>query len=434
MDSFRECLDRITAEEELKEKTRAYVEAALSERDQKDTDPTTPEAKEKSPPRLLVAALSAAACMFLAVGGYAYYTPVKYISVDINPSVELGINAFGRVVTAEGYNEDGNLLLKENRLTSLPVAAALRSLIEEAAERGYISEDGSTVIAVTAESDDGRDASELQDKSAESVGEALETKNIQAIIYANCSSLELRAEAKELGVSPGKYKLFEIAKAIDPDITIEEFMDSKTTAILTTLDELLSKAENREELVDKFDGAIDGISDAAAKVKGIEESGKKGAEDKQEEEKQLKGSGPDSGTADAGAAESGEKKPASPDKQPAKIQSGQDAEQAAAQKISRDKTAKEDGKDNKGGKDSKGCGKGEKDKKDDSNLKDGKEQGKAGYEKSCRSVKEPSKAENGKRGRAGGMRVKSVPQRHRNKDSGSGKYAASPDKGQGKKP
>ena len=30
-------------------------------------------------------------------------TPTAYISIDINPSLELGINRFDRIVSVEGY-------------------------------------------------------------------------------------------------------------------------------------------------------------------------------------------------------------------------------------------------------------------------------------------------------------------------------------------
>ena len=42
-------------------------------------------------------------CLFLLLGtgGYSLYgRPVSYVSIDVNPSIELGINRWGRVVSA----------------------------------------------------------------------------------------------------------------------------------------------------------------------------------------------------------------------------------------------------------------------------------------------------------------------------------------------
>lgn len=62
------------------------------------------------------AAVAAAACLVLIAlasgGGYVFFTPTAYISIDINPSLELGINRFDRIVSVEGYNAEAEELLE----------------------------------------------------------------------------------------------------------------------------------------------------------------------------------------------------------------------------------------------------------------------------------------------------------------------------------
>lgn len=56
-----------------------------------------------------------AACFVLcvALGGYhLYFTPTSIISMDINPSIELEINRFDKVIGVDGYNEDGENLVE----------------------------------------------------------------------------------------------------------------------------------------------------------------------------------------------------------------------------------------------------------------------------------------------------------------------------------
>src|ERR1700674_395384 len=60
--------------------------------------------------------LTAAAALFivfLSGGGaaYAYYTPVATIQVSINPSIELKINRFDRIIQSSPINTDGVTLL-----------------------------------------------------------------------------------------------------------------------------------------------------------------------------------------------------------------------------------------------------------------------------------------------------------------------------------
>ena len=53
-------------------------------------------------------ALAMGVILSSAGGAYAYAkAPVAYVSMDINPSVELGVNVFDNVVSVEAYNEDG---------------------------------------------------------------------------------------------------------------------------------------------------------------------------------------------------------------------------------------------------------------------------------------------------------------------------------------
>lgn len=80
------------------------------------------------------AAVAAAACLVLIAlasgGGYVFFTPTAYISIDINPSLELGINRFDRIVSVEGYNAEAEELLAELDIRFLPYQEGLQELLE----------------------------------------------------------------------------------------------------------------------------------------------------------------------------------------------------------------------------------------------------------------------------------------------------------------
>ena len=193
--------------------------------------------------KLLVALSAAAACALLAIGGYAYYsTPVNYVSFDINPSVELGLNTFGTVVSAESCNEDGALLLQNRTFTRLSLEDALGGLVEEAGKQGFLAQDGSSVIAVTAESERTETAARLQADCENDVRLALQTQNRNAVVYTDCSDLQLRTRAQAAGVSPGKYKLIAALQALEPDVSVEDYRDAKNTDIIAKAGALLEKS------------------------------------------------------------------------------------------------------------------------------------------------------------------------------------------------
>ena len=80
------------------------------------------------------AAVAAAACLVLIAlasgGGYVFFTPTAYISIDINPSLELGINRFDRIVSVEGYNAEAEELLDELDIRFLPYQEGIQELLE----------------------------------------------------------------------------------------------------------------------------------------------------------------------------------------------------------------------------------------------------------------------------------------------------------------
>ena len=152
MNSFSEYMGKVKAEKELKTKTEAFVRTALSSTElQKKTADSGSEFRRKrfASNKFLTAAAAVAACLVLALGGNAYYhMPVNYLCLDINPSIELGINAFGKVVSTQAYNEDGLGLLKAYKYTNLSVEDAVDALVQNAVNQGFVAADGSSVISV----------------------------------------------------------------------------------------------------------------------------------------------------------------------------------------------------------------------------------------------------------------------------------------------
>jgi len=259
----------ITATTELKEKTKTYVKAGLADQSNQKTEVKNRNWAMK---KIIVSTVALAACAVLAVGGYAYCsTAVNYVSFDINPSIELGINAFNKVVSVEAYNDDGSDLILETDVIGMPIKQAINLLVKEAVDQGYMADDGSTVISVTAESNNEEDAADLQEESEDGVSEALLTKNIQAIVYANCSSLELRTKAKELGISPGKYKLIAILCELDPSINPEDCRYMKITDIIVKANEIISASSD----TDDSDSGLQLIVNAANQVMNAKNNGNK---------------------------------------------------------------------------------------------------------------------------------------------------------------
>ena len=170
--------------------------------------------------------------------------PVNYLCLDINPSVELGINVFGRVVSTQAYNEDGLRLLGNNDYSNLSAEDAVSTLVQDAAKQGFIAGDGSTVIAVTAESNKENAAVELLRSGESGANLTLSAGGISAIMYSDYTDLQLRKQAQDLGISPGKLRLILILQTLDSSITIEDYQNAKITDIITKANELLTQPDS----------------------------------------------------------------------------------------------------------------------------------------------------------------------------------------------
>lgn len=309
MNSFSEYMDKIKAEKELKTKTEAFVRTALlnAECREKIAGSGSEFRKEKFAfNKFLVAVSVIAACLVLALGGNAYYhMPVNYVCLDINPSVELGINAFGRVVSTQAYNEDGIQLFGDKNYSNWSVEDAISTLVQDAAKQGFIAEDGSTVIAVTAEAGNEKVASELQSSGEAGANSALNTDGISAIVYCDCTDLQLRKQAKEAGISPGKLRLILILQTFDPNITVEDYKNAKMTDIIAKADELISQSDNAwkigndAEILEQIRNAAEQVQKAYANAErernrnGIEnQSQSSGGEEQNRNQVQNQGSEP----------------------------------------------------------------------------------------------------------------------------------------------
>ncbi|MDW7740627.1 MAG: hypothetical protein SCJ97_11345 [Bacillota bacterium] len=245
MERFVKYMDRIKAEDELKIKTKSSVLHALYEAGSVKEAvymKERPADQGVFKKRILVGLSTIAACLVLAIGGYGYYsTPVSFISFDINPSIELGINAFNRVVSAEGINEDGEMLLEHFKVANLSPADAAETFVREAASSGYIAGDGSTVIAINAQAASEEKSLQLQTVISGRVETLLDDMDTDAIVFADTGTLEQRKEARKMGISAGKYKMLSYMNTLDPAITIEQYRHRHFPELIEEANQLINQ-------------------------------------------------------------------------------------------------------------------------------------------------------------------------------------------------
>lgn len=220
-------------------------------------------------------ALSVAMILSFAGGGYAYAkNPVAYVSVDINPSVELGVNAFDTVVSVEAYNEDGEKILEGTDLVSTDVEDAVNTVITNAIFDGYITQDVTTtstvVVEITTSTDKENVATELNESLKEVAEVTLDNNDVHAEVETEKVALVRRDEARKLGITPGKLNLIQKLQQLDSSITIEEYKDSSVKDIQKKTKELRKNNKSQETTTEdststdtKADATVDAVTEEA---------------------------------------------------------------------------------------------------------------------------------------------------------------------------
>ncbi len=208
--------DAVTADEALKEKTKEYLAAKRR------------SAPKRRPLLSWKNAAAFAACLLMltvgATGVKAYYTETAYLSIDVNPSIELGINGFGIVISQTAYNEDARAVLESVNVRNKRYTKAVELLLNSGALNAYLSEDA--VIDFSVVSDDAVDVIAELDTY---IGAAP-----YAVMYTQCS-MQTRSEAHGFGMSFGKYALYQALCEYDGSITVEECREMSVGEIMRTL-------------------------------------------------------------------------------------------------------------------------------------------------------------------------------------------------------
>ncbi|MFW2488202.1 hypothetical protein ACN077_06445 [Clostridium chromiireducens] len=211
--------------------------------------------------RKIALALAVVAVSSLGGGVYAHAktTPVAYVSLDINPSIELGVNTFNEVVSAEAYNEDGEKVLEGTNLISTDIDVAVSTVVSNAISDGYIKEEDtattdaladtttSAAVEITISTDKDNVAVELEGALKDAVDKTLEENDTEATVETDNVALARRDEARELGLTPGKLNLIQKLQALDPNIKVEEYKDSSVKDIQKKAKEL--RKENKSDEV-----------------------------------------------------------------------------------------------------------------------------------------------------------------------------------------
>lgn len=139
---IHDAFDNIKAQPQLIESTKQYI----SQEQRHEIRPVRNMAFRK-----VMAAVCLAFVLVAGIGGYTWFqTPVSYVSIDVNPSVELALNRLDRVVSIDAYNMQGEEILKNLSLIGKKYTDAIDLIVGSKEMGAYLTDEEEIVFAVAA--------------------------------------------------------------------------------------------------------------------------------------------------------------------------------------------------------------------------------------------------------------------------------------------
>ncbi len=171
-------------------------------------------------PMLRKAAALAAACfmMLISMVSYQYFTPVNYINIDINPSIELSANCFGRVISAKAVNTDAQAILAGFSDKNKTIGEAVEQILASLAQKHYFEQNAILMITVSGGKEE--EISRIED-NIKTIAQQ-KTADTTAKVVTCTSTLDKHQTAQALNISTGKLLLIEDVQKNRQDISADD--------------------------------------------------------------------------------------------------------------------------------------------------------------------------------------------------------------------
>ncbi|WP_442599260.1 anti-sigma factor domain-containing protein [Neobacillus sp. D3-1R] len=152
------------------------------------------------------------AAMFAIVIASASFLPMSgsndvyaYMSIDVNPSIELAVNEDLEVVSMEAYNPEGKLVISEiDNWKKKDVSAVTTQIIEKIKEQGFFENHDEVVISTVYEDKKQDKIEKKLEEDIEMIEKKVEEENLQLTVVQGTK--EEREEAHKQGITTGKLK------------------------------------------------------------------------------------------------------------------------------------------------------------------------------------------------------------------------------------
>ena len=184
--------------------------------------PMTPPKKKR---RWIPAAMAAALVIecglsFATLRWRSDHAVDSIVTLDVNPSISLDVNARERVLSVTPLNDDATVILGDMDLTGTDLTVAVNALIGSMVQNGYLDELQNSIL-VSVENDDASRSAQLQQQISSTISGTFQADHLDGAVLTQSvtADAQLAALAQQYGISQGKAALIQEVIAQDATLT-----------------------------------------------------------------------------------------------------------------------------------------------------------------------------------------------------------------------
>lgn len=165
--------------------------------------------------------------------GMYYIAPSSYLSIDVNPSIEIHTNRLNQVTSVYPVNEDAQKLMSGYVLSDKSLENVIEDIVDRLILSGYLTSelDNQILISTGDKESSGKLLERADTIIATYLGEKqLDAKVLQQNIVISAQSIE---EAHETNVSAGKMSVIDKIIEKDADLNKEDLADERISDLVS---------------------------------------------------------------------------------------------------------------------------------------------------------------------------------------------------------
>ena len=218
---IQDAFDNIKADSQLKDSTKRFLAESRTRK--------TGVWQRPAFRRAFAAACAMILLVMAGAGGYVWIQmPVSYVSIDVNPSIELALNRFDMVASVKAYNDEGRKIIEKLSLRGKNYVNAIDMLVESEDMKIYLTDQSELVFTVAA---DKSRAKELR------AGVESCSGHIECNSSSYSADISIVSEAHGHMVSVGRYNAYLELSQYDDSITVEDCQHMTMSEIHSRIEE-----------------------------------------------------------------------------------------------------------------------------------------------------------------------------------------------------